>query len=297
MNIRLLDLISPHSINDFLACYQKNQPLLVHHQDQGLEAIQKLPFLESLEALIRAWPSQVQAHLPDVRDESSAIDVPSKDAHKLFACGMGLLFQDAQVLSPLLTDSLVQLRQDLGLSALTFARCLIYATPDGKGTAPHFDQNINFVYQVSGTKKWRMAPNTQVENPLTRHTMGQAPDSELEGYLEDELPSKMPSNCETYILKPGSLLFVPRGYWHETEAEGDAMALNFTFTAPSWMDLFLAALRSRLAQFPEWRETANGVATPDQREQAEEKLDSLLSMLVDDLPEWRSSDILDVTED
>ena len=297
MNIRLLDLISPHSMIDFLDRYRKNEPLLVHHKGQELDSIQKLPFLESLDALIKHWSSPVQTHLPDVRDESSAIDVPSKDAHKLFACGMGLLFQDAEALSPVLEESLVQLRKDLGLSALTFARCLIYATPDGKGTAPHFDQNINFVYQVSGTKKWRMAPNTQVENPLTRHTMGQEPDSELAGYLDDELPREMPPNSQTYVLKPGSLLFVPRGYWHETEAEGDAMALNFTFTAPSWMDLFLAALRSRLAQFPEWRETANSVATPDQREQAEEKLDSLLSMLVDDLPEWRASDILDVTED
>ncbi len=297
MNIRLLDLISPHSMIDFLDRYRKNEPLLVHHKGQELDSIQKLPFLESLDALIKHWSSPVQAHLPDVRDESSAIDVPSKDAHKLFACGMGLLFQDAQALSPILEESLVQLKQDLGLSALTFARCLIYATPDGKGTAPHFDQNINFVYQVSGTKKWKMAPNTHVGNPLTRHTMGQAPDSELASYLDDELPREMPQNSQTYVLKPGSVLFVPRGYWHETEAEGDAMALNFTFTAPAWMDLFLAALRSRLAQFPEWRETANGVASPDQRENAEEKLDSLLSMLVDDLPEWRASDILDVTED
>lgn len=70
-----------------------------------------------------------------------------------------------------LQEFLQGLRKDLGLSALTYGRCLIYATPDGKGTATHFDQNINFVLQVHGTKKWKIAPNFEVPNPLTRHTL------------------------------------------------------------------------------------------------------------------------------
>ncbi len=296
MKITLFDLIHPRTLSEFQASYQKNEPFQVQHSEQDLIEIKNIPFLASLETLLKTWPSPIQAHLPDVRDESSSIDTTSKDAQKLFDCGMGLLFQDAQNISPMLTELLAQMKKDLGLSALTYARCLIYATPDGKGTSPHFDQNINFVYQVSGTKKWFMAPNTHVENPLTRHTMGQNPDPELDSYLDDDLPTTMPKDAQTFILKPGSLLFVPRGYWHATEAEGDALALNFTFTAPSWMDLFLAALRSRLAQSPEWRETAHGVSPIDQRETAEDKLDSLLSTLVDDLPEWRAADILGVTE-
>ena len=45
-----------------------------------------------------------------------------------------------------------------------------------------------------------------------------------------------------------------------TEALSDAVSLNFTFTAPCWMDILLTALRGRLAQSNEWRETANFVA-------------------------------------
>lgn len=106
----------------------------------------------------------------------------------------------------------------------------------------------------------------------------------------------MPSDAQTFELKPGSLLFVPRGYWHSTLADGDSLALNFTYTAPAWIDLFMSALRSRLLQSELWRETANGVGDPAQRSLCEAKLGVLLSELIDDLPHWRARDILDATE-
>ncbi|MCM0606341.1 MAG: hypothetical protein KA715_09645 [Xanthomonadaceae bacterium] len=107
---------------------------------------------------------------------------------------MGLLFKDVQILSPLLQEQLEQIRQSLSFSALTVSRCLVYATPDGKGTAPHFDQNINFVLQVRGTKKWSLAENTHVTHPLTRHTMGQPTDPELSTYIDSPMPNMMPKD-------------------------------------------------------------------------------------------------------
>jgi 50S ribosomal protein L16 3-hydroxylase len=296
MKTGLSALIHPYTLEEFFASYELNEPFVVHDNVEDLKVIRELPFLDSLEKLLHSWPSPIQAHLPDVRDESSSIDTNTKDAQKLFNNGMGLLFNEAQTISPLLVEWLEEIKKSLGLSSMTYARCLIYATPDGKGTAPHFDQNINFVYQVHGTKIWHMAPNTDLENPLTRHTMGTMPDPEMMGYLEAPLPTKMPADVETYELRPGSILFVPRGYWHSTEAEGDALALNFTFTAPTWLDLFTAALRSRLAISPEWRETANGVSDPDLRHLAEKKFDLLLRDIVGDLPHWRAGDILDAIE-
>lgn len=120
------------------------------------------------------------------------------------------LNNEAQKMSPLLVKWLEKIRVELGFSQMTYARTLIYATPDGKGTAAHFDQNINFVYQIQGTKIWRMARNTDVINPLTRHTMGTLPDHEIMGNMEAPLPTSMPKSVETYELRPGSLLFVPQ---------------------------------------------------------------------------------------
>ena len=254
--------------------------------------------LQSLDALLGAFPYPIQAHLPDVSDESSSVDVSSGDARKLFANRMGLLFNRVQRISPLLTTWLQALQADLGLPAQTDARCLVYATPDGKGTAPHFDQNINFVLQLQGTKRWRLAPNPHVENPTQRYTLGQPLDPELAAYAELPLPKEMPADAQEIVLKPGSLLFVPRGFWHSTEAEGEALALNFTFNQPTWIDLFTAALRSRLALSADWRELADGVASrdPERRADAEQMLDALLVELTEDLPHWRAADILAATE-
>lgn len=296
MKTGLSALIHPYTMTEFLALYEKGEPFVVHHKTDELKVLRELPFLASLEDLLKSWPHTISAHLPDVRDEVSSIDTTTKDAQKLFDNGMGLLFNDAQTISPVLTSWVEEIQRDLGVSMMTYGRSLIYATPDGKGTAPHFDQNINFVLQIHGTKIWKMAPNEFVENPLTRHTMGQMPDPELMSYLHEPLPEVMPGTAKTYELKPGSLLFVPRGYWHETSAEGDALALNFTFTAPTWLDLFTAALRGRLAQDPEWRATADGVGLRSRREEAQSRFNHLLQGLVSDLPHWNAGDILEATD-
>ncbi|WP_408096619.1 JmjC domain-containing protein [Peredibacter sp. HCB2-198] len=275
-----------NSSAEFQKAFKENRAFVVHNNFENLRPLTSLPFLNSLDDLLNSWPMPIQAHLPDVRDEASSIDTTNKDARKLFDNGMGLLFNQAHLISPVLTSWLEEIRQNLGLPIMTIGRCLMYATPDGKGTAPHFDQNINFVIQVHGTKKWIMAPNETVENPLTRHTMGLEPDPELASYLEAPMPTKMPKETVSFELKPGSVLFVPRGIWHETEAAGDALSLNFTYTAPSWIDLFTTALRGRLAQSPEWRAMAN---------KSEVELDALLDMIKADLPHWRARDILDVT--
>ncbi len=276
--------------------YEKNVPSMARPEARDTKSLTDLPFLFSLEALLNSWPGVISAHLPDVRDELSSIDTTTKDAQKLFDNGMGLLFNEVQNISPLLSECLQKIRKELGLPAMTYGRCLIYATPDGKGTAPHFDQNINFVLQIHGTKKWKIAANDDVINPLTRHTMGQPIDPEMMSYLEGPLPQGMPKDAESFELTPGSLLFVPRGSWHSTEAEGNALALNFTFTAPTWLDLFTAALRSRLALSPEWRETADGVSDGDRRHEAQNKFDYLLSTLTQDLPHWKASEILEATD-
>lgn len=292
----LAALIQPRTLADFFAQYEKNEPFVVHHPKEALSQLRNLEFLSSVENLLNVWPHSIQAHLPDLRDESSSIDTNPKDAKKLFQNGMGLLFNEAHRISPILQAWLQQIQIDLGFSSQSFSRCLIYATPDGKGTASHFDQNINFVLQIQGTKVWKLAPNEHLENPLTRFTMGTEPDAEMAGYLESEFPKQMPKSAQTVELKPGSVLFVPRGYWHSTEAKGEALALNFTFTASTWIDLFTAALRSRLALSPQWRETANGVTDPKRRSTAASYLETLLAGLKQDLPHWEASDILNATD-
>ncbi|MGZ5278798.1 MAG: JmjC domain-containing protein [Pseudobdellovibrionaceae bacterium] len=291
-------LIAPHKVEDFLEQAWPQEPFVVHGLSSTVRELTEIPFLQSLDALIKSWPNPIQVHLPDVSDESSAIHATAQDARKLFSNRMALLFNNVHTISPVLTEWLQALGRDLGLPTSTVARCMAYATPSGKGTAAHFDQNINFVLQLQGTKKWWIAPNYHVENPTERYTIGQELDPELASYVAGEMPKEMPKDRQEIVLKPGSMLFVPRGFWHSTEAEGEALALNFTFSQPTWIDLLVLALRSRLSLSPEWRELADGVTSKDSERRllAQQTFDILLQDLVQDLPNWRAEDILAATE-
>jgi 50S ribosomal protein L16 3-hydroxylase len=294
----LAALIHPHSVSEFMDRSWPEKPFVIHDLKKTVKPVADLPFLKSLDALLSSWPNAVQVHLPDLSDEASSIDATPADARKLFANQMALLFNNAHKISPVLKRWLEAISADLGLPALTHARCMVYATPDGKGTAPHFDQNINFVLQLHGTKKWWLAPNQHVQNPTQRHTAGLPLDPELQSYSRTPMPGKMPVGSRQIVLKPGSLLFVPRGFWHSTEAKGEALALNFTYSQPTWIDLFTTALRTRLSLSSEWRELADGVSSKDldRRQTATLKFDALLFELVGDLPNWRAADILNATE-
>ncbi|MCX5743421.1 MAG: cupin-like domain-containing protein [Proteobacteria bacterium] len=283
----LAALVDP-GIAELRARIASDEPFVVHGVGASIAELVALPFLASLDALLDAWPDLVNVHLPDVADEASTITASPHDARKLFANGMGLLFDDAQRYAPRLGPWLDAIRADLGLSALTQQRCLVYATPAAGGTAAHFDQNVNFVVQLHGTKTWWLARNTHVTQPLTRHTIGQPVDPELSTYARLPMPDELPASRVEIVLEPGSVLYVPRGTWHATRATTAALSLNFTFSPPTWIDVFTAALRSRLALASGWRATAAPLAIAS--------FDALLRELADEAPHWHAADILAATE-
>lgn len=300
MKPSLSALIGDSNLEAFWTGKWPQSPFVLH--GLNFDFVREIHAFDSLDALLASWRGNVQVHLPDVADEASSIDASTADAKKLFSNRMGLLFNNVETNIPALKPWIEAIKADLGLPQMTYGRCIAYATPDGKGTAAHFDQNINFVLQIHGTKVWKLAPNFHVANPTVRHTLGLPMDKELAAYTEPLpiVPQEVMPSGETIevALKPGSLLFVPRGYWHSTSAEGEALALNFTYNQPSWADLLTVALRSRLNLSPEWRELADGVSSQDsnRRLQAEARFNELLVELVHDLPNWQASDILGATE-
>jgi len=176
---------------------------------------------------------------------------------------MALIFNAVERFLPPVQQWLTALRTELGLPLKCDPRSIVYVSPAGSGNSAHFDANANFVVQIRGTKLWRIAPNRDVINPTDRWAMNQDElPEELEGCVHGPLPTQMPADAETIALAPGSVLFVPRGYWHQTESNEDTLALNFTFGQPTWADVVLTALRARLLKDPQWRELANGLRAP-----------------------------------
>jgi 50S ribosomal protein L16 3-hydroxylase len=98
------------------------------------------------------------------------------------------------------------------------------------------------------------------------------------------LPAEL-AEAEEVWLRPGSVLFLPRGYWHQTRARAGSLSLNFTFDQPCWADVVLPEIRRALLREERWRELAQGAGTPGRAAAAaaERRLGELLRGLARDL--------------
>jgi 50S ribosomal protein L16 3-hydroxylase len=292
--IGLADLIAPISVQEFFNSHWPVEPLFIPPTKGKLEAIFALPQMQDVSNIIEARQRKVRACLPDFDDEYSSIHLDPQDALKAYRNNMTLVFDSMQSQDATIADTLKNIRADLGLvtggaeNDLCKARSIAYATPAGCGTRLHFDANANFIIQISGTKTWRLAPNESVDFPTERFTTGsEEMPAALENQCHAPLIDALDEDSMEVVMKPGCVLFVPRGYWHETTTEEDSLSLNFTFSQPTWADVFTKSLQEVLLRSPEWRELADGLEGTDQnrKEQAIERFEFLVKSLAADLPE------------
>jgi 50S ribosomal protein L16 3-hydroxylase len=209
---------------------------------------------DSLLAVVRRSP-EVRVRLwfttSDGRHEQ--IQVPASEAAKLYRQGGFTLVIDAVHRAlPEIARFLKRLAADLGIAEVPVG-CNAYLSVPGVGSVMHFDKQENFLIQLHGIKRWRVARNEHLEFPFANHFSG-GPLCEPLRRLVPTLPCQMPPSCQEVALQPGSVLFLPRGFWHESATEEHSIALTVTFTTPSWADLLLQVLARSLAQAPEWRQ-------------------------------------------
>lgn len=289
------DLLAPITVPEFLNSIWPVEPLFIPATPGKLQTIFDLPQMQDLNQLIAARQRKVRACLPDFDDEYSSIHLEPGDALKAYRNNMTLVFDSMQSQDATIADTLKNIRMDLGLvtggaeNDLCKARSIAYATPAGCGTRLHFDANANFVIQIKGTKTWRLAPNESVENPTERFTTGsEEMPAALEHQCHAPLIDMLDEDAMEVVMKPGCVLFVPRGYWHETTTEEESLSLNFTFSQPTWADVFTKSLQEVLLRSPEWRELADGLEGTDQdrKEAAIERFEFLVKSLAAELPEF-----------
>jgi len=127
----------------------------------------------------------------------------------------------------------------------------------GHGSDLHYDRNENFTIQLKGTKCWRVSANAFVRWPESNwHVGGPTP-----AYCD---PEKLPTtqvlaHTTEYVLEPGSVLYLPRGYLHyATAAEEDSLSCNLMFPVLLWGEAVLYILRSRLLRHEALRKSIVG---------------------------------------
>jgi 50S ribosomal protein L16 3-hydroxylase len=141
----------------------------------------------------------------------------------------------------------------------------------------HYDPVLTFNVQLHGEKVWRLAPNQHVENPVDASDNH---DDHAPRFARGPFPTAMPADAITLRAKPGSVVFIPRGYWHETDTFGASLALTFSLRPPTWRDAILTELRRQLERDAAWREYPMGSAAgPARRDELIARLATLLPQL------------------
>jgi 50S ribosomal protein L16 3-hydroxylase len=95
----------------------------------------------------------------------------------------------------------------------------------------------------------------------------------------------MPDDAFEFVLGPGALLTVPRGWWHETASDEAAISLHVHYEPILWVDTVLATLRARLLEDHNWRASLPTRARGgDARSLAAGRLERLAAVVADLTP-------------
>lgn len=232
--------------------------LFVCPQRAGRAAgISTLPELASIDALLAVYDAPISQRWPEGRSERVK---GANAALAAYRAGATLYLRKVERFVPALDDILTEIADELGLlpSLMTTE---IFASSARSGVAMHADYDINFQILFRGRKTWRVAPNEHVRNP----TEMCLPDGNLFDPFQVEIadrtpfPSRMPDDARTCVMEAGSLIFVPCGWWHETAAEGECLALNVVCKGPRMADVLADGLRRHLFRDPAWRALAHGM--------------------------------------
>ena len=119
----------------------------------------------------------------------------------------------------------------------------VYLTPPhGQGFRPHWDTHDVFVLQISGEKRWSIY-DTKVTLPLQGQRFD--PKQDVPGSVKEE-----------FRLRPGSVVYIPRGVMHSARS-GTEASLHVTvgITAYTWTDWFLESVAAVALQDRSLRES------------------------------------------
>ncbi|SEC08854.1 Cupin superfamily protein [Streptomyces sp. 2131.1] len=116
-----------------------------------------------------------------------------------------------------------------------------YVTPpQNRGFDAHYDVHDVFVLQIEGTKRWIVHPPVHRDplrdQPWTDHRGAVAEAAGGEPYLDT-------------VLEPGDVLYLPRGWLHAAEAQGE-VSVHLTLGVHAWTRYALAEqlMRAALAE-------------------------------------------------
>jgi ribosomal protein L16 Arg81 hydroxylase len=239
---------------------------VLHGELERLQASDAISELLTLEKFAPKYHGRVSMIHPDGR----AIDVESgKEALPYLQKGFTVYFRHVEKYFPNLQPILNKIAADTGMPPNEFT-AEIFTSSGESGVPMHCDYDYNISLLLSGSKEWTFAENTGILNqtsifmPANRE---QIEPSQLQYRTTEPQLESMPATSQKGPLRAGSLIFMPRGWWHTTRSIGDCLCINFVMKGPHYARLFASALEKELLPDSEWREYPYDIARTDGREE------------------------------
>ena len=241
-------LLAPIGAERFLADHWQKRMVSFPLAADEFAAIQAEVGPLDVTSLAASAQEGAQAWIANQYVAHSVVPVDATNASQFAAIGATLYFVNVPL--PRLTDAFADF---LGAPRQKVIASL-FLTPPAGGASPHFDKNENFTIQLTGAKRWHVGETPMVASPPDGLILGQTPPPSLAGLLAAKEPPR-----RTVEMRPGTLLYVPRGTVHATEAGEQSWSLNISYSPAMWLDLMRVGLRRRLARSERWRGTVSGV--------------------------------------
>ncbi|MCG8425040.1 MAG: cupin-like domain-containing protein [Proteobacteria bacterium] len=131
------------------------------------------------------------------------------------------------------------------------------------GLHVHCDPKEHIAIQLVGTKTFRVRANTRTAHPSMSHSVAHTPTRNELAQNPDGFhrwSCSLPADASEIHLRPGSVLYLPRGVYHQTAGgeRGISVTLVIQMNTPNVADAVLAYLADYLVQDPSWRQPLTG---------------------------------------
>lgn len=253
--LSLTELLAPITLDQFRADYEGRKPL---HIPAGAD-VRKRALLDwagfnrllsqttiwnatTLKLVHNGEPIPPEQYCIEARGQSGVTLQPSPaKVETLMAMGASVIAGDVQSLTP----EIRSLSEALGREWAALVGANVYCSFGGvQAFGTHFDLHDVFAVQTEGEKTWRLYAN-RADAPV------EFPDDgpEVRRWLTESRGPLM----QELRMRPGDVLYLPRGWYHDALAtEGASLHVTFSVT-PLYGRILFRLLQSAAMQDPAFR--------------------------------------------
>ena len=285
----LESLFAPCSAEEFLSKYWPNKPFSTHGDPARLPEYLRSELLLSFDNLSANYHGRVAFGNAATTDKTvKAENVPTGLLRKM---GLSLYLLDLPSNVPGTDKFLREVEQAFGAKE-GIARIGAFAAPVHNGVTSHFDSEEVISIQLEGVKRFYIAPMHEIPYPYgMQFGPGYRAYDDLYPQMSGGIPKVDNAEFQCVEMRPGSVLFMPRGTWHRTEATQESLSVSIILRQPAPFEEILEQLRHTLLRDPEWRRPLYILDRGD--ENLRKQIDTLLQDLPNACKTLSVDDILD----